>query len=114
VRLRACIGLLVASPLTSMTHANVSCSGSVSFLGSDNTGAIFVNIGYGVWGVCNVSQAYTQSGVTVSPDSCKTWYAALLAAQRAGTQVYIYMFGSTDCSAYGNWVNLGPYFLQPQ
>jgi hypothetical protein len=114
MRTSACAGLLFVSLAASAARANVDCSGNIAFLGSDNSGAIYVDIGYGVWSICSVSSPSTQNGTTVGQDACKAWYSALLAAQRAGTPISIYMYGSTACGTYGNWVSPGPYFVQPQ
>lgn len=101
------------TPLAAL--ANTSCSGPVSFVGSDNAGNVYVNINsYGVWEVCNVSEPFTSNSVTVTPDSCKTWYTAFLASQSSGVNVQLYFYSSTACSAFGNWVEPSPYFVQPE
>lgn len=93
--------------------ANTQCSGSIAFLGSDNAGNVYVDLSYGVWEVCNLSQSFTSNGVTVTTDSCKAWYAGLLAAQMAGTSASAYFTSATACASYGNWVEPSPYFIQP-
>jgi len=107
-------GVVLLSSLPASAWANTSCSGSIDFLGADNAGNVYVDLGYGVWELCNLSQAFTDNGVTVAIDSCKAWYAGLLASQKAGTTATLYFYGSTACGSYGNWVTPSAYFVQPQ
>lgn len=94
--------------------ANTECAGTISFLAADNAGNVYVDLGYGIWEVCNVSQEITANGLTVTTDSCKAWYAALLAAEQAGTSATLYFYSSASCASYGSWVSPSPYFVQPQ
>lgn len=108
------IGAALLSWLPASAWANTSCSGSINFLGADNAGNVYVDLGYGVWEVCNLSQAFTANGLTVTTDSCKAWYASFLAAQKAGTNATLYFYSATECASYGTWVTPSPYFVQPQ
>ena len=53
-------------------------------------------------------------GTTVTADSCKAWYAALLANQNAGSTVTFYFSSQNsggngpDCTALGTWVGTNP------
>src|SRR5689334_15672518 len=66
--------------LCDTAQANFTCGGKVTYLGlfSDGTLTVGVN-GYGPWYICNNS---TASG-TFSPETCRSWYAMLLATQKA-------------------------------
>jgi len=101
-------------------HANVTCTGLISYLGIDNAGYLYVNNGFGIWQVCSLSQAYTANGLNVAQDACKGWYASMLAAQKSGAQVALYFYNSNsanpingaECNAFGNWSMPSPYFIQ--
>jgi len=110
----AMVGAVLFSSFPASAWANTSCSGSIVFLGADNAGNVYVDLSYGIWEVCNLSQPFTANGVTVTTDSCKAWYAGLLATQKAGTSATLYFYSSTACGSYGNWVIPSPYFVQPQ
>jgi hypothetical protein len=105
---------LSALLLTSPAFADVYCTGPINFLGADSTGTIWVDVGYGVWGVCNLSAPLTIGSITVTTDACKGWYASLLAVQRAGTTAEIVMHGTTGCTTYGSWMYPGNWIVVPQ
>lgn len=67
----AIVGVAILAWSPADAWANTSCSGSNNFLGADNTGNVYVDVGYGVWEVCNLGQSFTANGLTVTTDSCK-------------------------------------------
>ena len=105
---------LVAGPV----HANFSCTGPVSYLAMNSNGVVYVATGsFGVWAICQVSAPFVAGGTTVAPDTCKSWYAGLMAAKHVGTSVTTYYESSAAgsngpaCSALGSWVVSIPYHL---
>lgn len=81
--------LLVLSVLPRFA-LSANCSGPVNGFYFSNDGSVVISIAsYGWWPLCNVNQSGTWAGITVAPDTCKTWVASLMAAQRAGSNVLI-------------------------
>lgn len=79
-------------------HADFRCSGSVTHLGTNLNGELYVRLeSYPVLVICNVATSFTANGVTVAPELCRTWYASLLAAQKAGDPA-VFSFMSASVS----------------
>ena len=119
VRRHACVALL-GIVVSSNVAANITCEGLVTYLGIDSSGGLNVSVNnYGVWGICNLNVTFTGNGRTYAPDTCKAWYAAILAAQKTGTGVMFYFESGVnsangpECPAIGTWVvpNPSPYFI---
>jgi len=105
----ACLALAATS-----AQANFTCSGQVSYLGVNSQDMVYVAVtGFGVWAICKLGD--TWSGV--SPNSCKAWYAGLLAAKRADSGVALYFDSSatgnngSQCTALGSWSVSPPYHI---
>lgn len=107
MRKRALVGsvaLLLSSILPGIA-SSADCTGPVSGLVVYNSGSVAINIGsYGWWPMCNVNQSGTWATVTVAPDSCRAWVAALQAAQRAGSNVMVQH--NTSCTV-ASWTTPG-------
>ncbi|MES1192618.1 MAG: hypothetical protein ABUS47_16275 [Steroidobacter sp.] len=106
--LAAMLGLLVASP----SYANFSCTGKSNIVGVSTNGTVYVSIGFGIWEICNINSA---TG-SLTPDVCKSLYAAMLAANKSNTSLRMYFNNATDsnngpsCSAIGNWVGTPSFY----
>jgi hypothetical protein len=112
--------LIAASLLTGTAYANFSCSGKIQFLGVNPDGTIYIDVGFGVWNLCNTSTAFQGNNVTFTADGCKAWYAGILASQKANQSIRLYFTAATSgdnvpqCAALGSWVvpNPSPYHFQ--
>jgi hypothetical protein len=101
--------------------ANVMCEGAVTYLGMGSNGSLNVSVNnYGVWAICNLTMTFNgNGGQTFTPETCRAWYAAILAAQKSGTSVMFYFATSAssangpECTALGSWVvpDPSPYFM---
>jgi len=113
----ALLGILVSANAA----ATIFCEGPVTYLGLHSDGTLNVSVNnYGVWSICNLNTTFAgNGGRTYAPDTCRAWYAAILAAQKAGTSVMFYFESSAssangpECNALGSWVipNPSPYFM---
>ena len=94
--------ILCASP----AQAAVVCGGSISYLGLGPSGLVFVNNGFGVWYLCDVSAPF--SGY--SPEGCRAIYAALLTARATERSVNFYFDApaGASCTSFGNWATPSP------
>lgn len=83
-------------------QANISCTGPVTYLGSDATGLVYVAVGGEVHAVCN---SVTQGDFQSTPQACKQDYAMLLADQATGKSVTLFYNDPalTQCSQVGSW-----------
>jgi len=107
----------------SLAQANFTCAGGISYLGVNSLGTVYVAVGpFGIWPICGLTGSMSNGGSTVGMDSCKAWYAALLAQKAAGQGVTLY-FTSTantangpECTALTSWVvpNPLPYHIDYQ
>ena len=93
------LGLLFAGA----APAGTTCEGLISSLAINTSGSLYVSIGYGTWAVCAVTS--TSNGI--APETCRAWYAGLIAAQKAGHGVRFY-FSNGTCQTIGNWVVATP------
>jgi hypothetical protein len=92
--------LLACAP----SHAAFTCTGQISRLSVNTAGSVYVSIGYGTWAICGLSAPFGE----VAAETCRAWYAALLAAQRAGESVQFYFNTGSGCTAVGDWVVVTP------
>lgn len=102
-------------------NANFTCGGNITYLGLNYTGAVVVAVnGFGIWTICSVNESIANGGITIGPETCKSWYATLLANQKANQGITFYFTSSAntsngaECTAMGSWVapNPLPYFMQ--
>jgi hypothetical protein len=97
--------------LAAQAHANYSCAGPVTYLAVSSGGSVYVRVaGHGVWAICNVSE---QVGV-IKPETCRAWYATLLANQKVQKSIALYFTSSgseSECSQIGDWVMALPYHM---
>ncbi len=91
---------LMASPFA---RAVTTCSGPINDLHLNTNGTLYVDVGHGVWAICAMS---TSMG-GVDPATCRAWYAGLLAAQKTGHAVTLYLSSGT-CATIGSWVVVTP------
>lgn len=113
-----CLIALLFVPLGA--YANFTCTGKVSYLALSADGTLYVSVeGFGVWVICSISSSYSGNGTAYLPEVCRSWYATLLAAQRADHEIRLYFTSPSltnngpDCTALGSWVtpNPSPYHL---
>lgn len=112
------IALLGAAALfTSSTASAVfTCEGKVTYLAVNPNGAVNLAVnGYGVWGICNVSNPITLTdGGTFTAEACRALFSSALAAQKSGTGIRLYFNTSAtssngpECTALGSWVAPNP------
>jgi hypothetical protein len=109
---------LLSTLIAPVTKADYSCSGAVTRIGVGYDGGLSLNIGHGVWTLCNVQQDGTYGGVAQTSSACRSWYAMFLSAQLASRPVAIYIVSATvsgtnppQCASLGNWVSPGVYFV---
>jgi hypothetical protein len=107
----AALALLLAP----LARASIVCSGSVSYLAVNSASVVYTQLsGFGVWAVCNLATPYSNGGNTVSVESCRAWYAALLAQKKADGSAVLYFtsavnaYNGPDCVALGTWVAPSP------
>jgi len=101
--------------------ANFTCHGVVNSLGLTAHGNVNVGVHtYGIWALCNLHSTFTGNGGQVTaPETCRAWYAALLAAKKSETSIILYFESSAstsngpECTALGSWVvpNPSPYYM---
>lgn len=72
---------IAALVIPSLAHANVSCTGPVTYLGTDANGLVYVAAGTGINAICST---VTQGSFQTAPQACKLFYASLLADELAG------------------------------
>lgn len=101
---RAWLMALTLAFTVSTAHAVITCSGMPTYLAVNSVGHVYVNVGYGVWAICNVSQTTTVAGTSITTETCRAWYASLLAQQKAAATVVLYFNEHTSCSSIGSWV----------
>ncbi len=108
--LRVVGSLLLANAFSAPAYADFLCTGNVVALGAYHDGGVVVDIGQGPWWLCNGSTVATYGGITTDVQSCKTWEALLLSAQRTGTSVGLYMTSPTvtgtnpaQCASTAAW-----------
>lgn len=95
-------------------YANFTCEGRITYLGLGPTGLVTLNIGFGTWYICDQTSSYAGYTTTYSVEGCKAWYAAILAAQKAGHSLRFYFPSAgggnngPECSALGTWVAPNP------
>ena len=86
------------------SHAAMTCLGPITYLAINTGGSVYVSVGSGIWAICSVATPFGG----VATDTCKAWYASLLAAQKTGQRVQFYFTTGTTCSAVGDWVVVTP------
>jgi len=98
-----------------VAEANFTCGGAITYLGVNSSSSLYVSMGpFGVWLICNLSSTSSNGGTSVTVDSCKAWYAALLTQKALGQSATLY-FTSTansnngaECTAIGTWTSPSP------
>jgi hypothetical protein len=103
--------LLAALCLPLYANANISCTGPVTYLGSDSNGLVYTATGTGINAVCSV---VTQGDFHASPQACKIYYATLLADQLAGKNATVFYDDPalTQCSQVTAWTTqFSAYFV---
>jgi hypothetical protein len=112
----AALGNFFAVP----AHANFTCEGQIAYLGITPNGNLYVSVGFGIWNMCNLTTTtQANGGVVYTPEGCRSWYAAILAAQKTAQPVRFYFESSAvgnngpECVAIGSWVQPNPasYFM---
>jgi hypothetical protein len=88
---RTLAAALLAAVVSAPVYADYSCNGTVVSFGIYHDGGVLVNIGYGPWWLCNTATSATYNGITTDPETCKSWQAQLIAAQRTGTAVGLFV-----------------------
>ena len=104
---RGFLGLALSIGMVLPAQA-LQCVGALQYLAVEGTGALHVDVGYGVWRLCHLETPLSSGGQTVALSACKAWYAALLKQHATGGQVRIYFNTYTDCAAIGSWVTPVP------
>jgi hypothetical protein len=109
-RLLVCLAATVMLGMGGLASANFTCAGNVQYLALNSNGAVYINVGFGVWTLCGVSSDGVWGGNTITAASCRAWYAGFLAAKRSNASVTVYLqspnVGHNDgnCTAIGSWV----------
>ncbi len=106
---RTLVALVFSIPLAA--RANISCTGPVTYLGTNDSGSVYVAAGMQINVICST---VTQGSYTASPQACKLFYASLLADQLAGRSPTVFYSDPalTDCSQIGSWsVQPSVYFV---
>lgn len=106
---------LVAAVMTLSVCTTVRadmCDGLITSVAVQKDGSLYVrSANRGHWLLCSVKQAGTYGGEIVEAESCRSWQAILMAAQKSGTTVRLYTQTAT-CSSLGDWVQAGVYFVE--
>jgi hypothetical protein len=116
VRKSGLLVALVAAFSMSPAFGAFTCTGTISYLGLSPEGMVTVAVnGFGVWYICNQTTAHTgNGGIVFSPEGCRAWYAAILAAEKSGTPVTFFFNTSAntnngpECTALGSWTYPSP------
>ena len=102
---------VLASLISASAMANFTCEGKISYLALNPDGSVNVSVGFGTWGICNLSTTSVGNGnVTYTPEACRGWFASMLASQKAGHSLRFYFVSSAntnngpECTAIGHWV----------
>jgi hypothetical protein len=118
-RVYAC-AVILGLCTSATAYANFTCEGQIAYLGLTSDGSINLSVGFGIWGICSMTSTTNgNGGVIYTPEGCRAWYAAFLAAQKANQPIRLYFSSSAntsngpECSALGNWVSPTPaaYFM---
>jgi hypothetical protein len=81
-------GAILGLTISSAARANFTCEGAESYLGPSPEGTISVSVGFSVWHLCNQTTPHGgNGGVNYSAEGCRAWFASILAAQMAGSQI---------------------------
>ena len=98
--------------LSTSAFAN-SCTGTISYLGLDSSGQVFValNKSTAIHSICNME---AKGGYNMFPSACKATYATLLAARSMERPVVLYYSGNAyTCETIPAWSNrLEFYFIE--
>jgi hypothetical protein len=88
--------------MTPVASANISCLGTVSYLGVDQSGQVLVANGTLIHVICSTA---TQGGYQINTQACKMFYATLLSSRLAGRSVRVYYNDPalTSCSQISDW-----------
>jgi hypothetical protein len=110
----ATLAALLSLAATS-AQANFTCSGAVWYLAVNNADVVYAGVAqFGVWAICSLKPA----NYLASADSCKAWYAGLLAAKRSNSNILMYFDTANggnngqECTALGSWTISQPYHLE--
>ena len=102
----------LAAPAQAVTHY---CQGTVGNVVTTWGGQVLTNIGYGLFGVCDLEGDSPHT--SASKETCGAWYATLIAAKSTGTPVQFALntadtpnANMTSCTDLGNpsWVTRAP------
>lgn len=117
----SCAALWVICAFSGPGWANFTCQGQVTYLGLTPDGTVHLGVnGYGVWVICNTSSPFAgNGGMNFTAESCRSWYAAMLATQKASHSLRLYFSSPAatsngpECTALGSWVvpNPSPYHM---
>lgn len=98
--------------VVSHANANIACAGRLGYLGIDQVGQVAVANGAGINTICS---ATSQGSFEINVQTCKQFYATLLALRISSRSVTIYYRDSnlTSCSQIGGWsVQPSAYFIE--
>jgi len=117
-RKMVCVGV-VSLFVSTGANAAFTCAGQIAYLALNPDGTLTFGIGFGTWSICNVSSPSTTGGYTFTAESCRAWFASMLAAQKSGDSIRLYFNTAAsgengpECSAIGHWVwpNPAPYHI---
>ncbi len=104
--------LFAVALVPALCHANINCTGAVTYLGTDANGVVWTMTGTAISGICST---VTQGNFQTSPTACKTFYSTLLADQLAGRTATVYYSDPalTQCSQIVGWTTQPTaYFVQ--
>ena len=105
--------LAFSGSLSADAFANYFCAGTVSYLGVDRSGAVFVALDNSTktHAICNMNN---QGGYLMVPVACKTAYAALLSAKVSGRSIRLYYEDNGySCNTIPDWSGMpSTYFVE--
>jgi hypothetical protein len=109
--------LFVATVMMTLLCSNARaamCDGIITSVAVQNDGSLLVRqANAGHWRICNVSlDDGTYEGVATRAATCRSWQALLMAAQKAGTTVRIYMQNPAQTCTLADWETASVYFVE--
>ncbi|MBM0106559.1 hypothetical protein JM946_17660 [Steroidobacter sp. S1-65] len=108
--------MLVATTMTTLLCSNAGaaiCDGIITSVAVQNDGSLHVRqANGGHWVLCNVHQEGVFQGVTTKAAACRSWQAILMAAQKAGTTVRLYMQDPNQTCSLADWSTASVYFVE--
>lgn len=91
--------VLLAMP----AQANYFCTGNINFIGMGGDGTVVVAGPGGIPNAINLCNVNATNTNNIPPQTCKSWYALLVAADLAGQQVSIDFSDNLTCSTQPTW-----------